>query len=52
MKKSRFRTLAKAFENLSMDEEETVAKFHAKLCDISNESYALGKTISNAKLVH
>ncbi|XP_062075968.1 uncharacterized protein LOC133780108 [Humulus lupulus] len=34
-----------------MEEEETVAKFHAKLCDISNESYALGKTYSNAKLV-
>ncbi|XP_062076044.1 uncharacterized protein LOC133780190 [Humulus lupulus] len=51
VKKSRLRTLAKSFENLSMEEEETVAEFHAKLCDISNESYALGKTYSNAKLV-
>ncbi|XP_062088790.1 uncharacterized protein LOC133795353 [Humulus lupulus] len=51
VKKSRLRSLAKAFENLSMDEDETVAEFHAKLCDISNESYALGKTYSNAKLV-
>ncbi|XP_062104023.1 uncharacterized protein LOC133815170 [Humulus lupulus] len=51
VKKSRLRALAKAFENLSMEEEETLAEFHAKLCDISNESYALGKTYSNAKLV-
>ncbi|XP_062100592.1 uncharacterized protein LOC133806517 [Humulus lupulus] len=51
VKKSRLRALEKAFENLSMEEEETVAEFHAKLCDISNESYALGKTYSNAKLV-
>ncbi|XP_062114802.1 uncharacterized protein LOC133827049 [Humulus lupulus] len=51
VKKSRLRALAKAFENLSMEEEEIVAEFHVKLCDISNESYALGKTYSNAKLV-
>ena len=51
VKKSRLRSLAKSFENLTMEEEETVAEFHAKLCDISNESYALGKTYSNAKLV-
>ncbi|XP_062119347.1 uncharacterized protein LOC133833105 [Humulus lupulus] len=51
VKKSRLRALEKAFENLSTEEEETVAEFHAKLCDISNESYALGKTYSNVKLV-
>ena len=51
VKKSRLRSLAKSFENLSMEEDETVAEFHAKLCDVANESYALGKTYSNAKLV-
>ncbi|XP_060962238.1 uncharacterized protein LOC115703916 [Cannabis sativa] len=51
VKKSRLRALAKAFENLTMEEDESVAEFHAKLCDISNESYALGKTYSNSKLV-
>ncbi|XP_062080126.1 uncharacterized protein LOC133784870 [Humulus lupulus] len=51
VKKSRLRALEKSFENLSMEEEETVKEFHAKLCDISNESYAQGKTYSNAKLV-
>ncbi|XP_060973956.1 uncharacterized protein LOC133039144 [Cannabis sativa] len=51
VKKSRLRALAKAFENLTMEEDESVAEFHAKLCDISNESYTLGKTYSNSKLV-
>ncbi|KAM6574972.1 hypothetical protein CsatA_023299 [Cannabis sativa] len=51
VKKSRLRALAKAFENLTMEEDESVVEFHAKLCDISNESYALGKTYSNSKLV-
>ncbi|XP_060974085.1 uncharacterized protein LOC133039254 [Cannabis sativa] len=51
VKKSRLRALAKSFENLTMEEDESVAEFHAKLCDISNESYALGKTYSNSKLV-
>uniref|UniRef100_A0A803PYT0 UBN2 domain-containing protein n=1 Tax=Cannabis sativa TaxID=3483 RepID=A0A803PYT0_CANSA len=50
-KKARLTTLAKSFENLSMEEIELVAEFHAKLCDISNESYALGKFYSNKKLV-
>ncbi|KAM6543950.1 hypothetical protein CsatB_008397 [Cannabis sativa] len=51
VKKARLRSLAKSFENLSMEEDESVSEFHAKLCDISNESYALGKTYSNKKLV-
>uniref|UniRef100_A0A803PRC0 Uncharacterized protein n=1 Tax=Cannabis sativa TaxID=3483 RepID=A0A803PRC0_CANSA len=51
VKKARLRALAKAFENLFMKEDESVAEFHAKLCDISNESYALGKVYSNKKLV-
>ncbi|XP_062088723.1 uncharacterized protein LOC133795284 [Humulus lupulus] len=51
VKKSRLRSLAREFENLTMDEEDSIADFHAKLCDISNESYALGETYSNDKLV-
>ncbi|XP_060959367.1 uncharacterized protein LOC133030592 [Cannabis sativa] len=34
-----------------MEEDESVSEFNAKLCDISNESYALGKIYSNKKLV-
>ncbi|XP_062104227.1 uncharacterized protein LOC133815396 [Humulus lupulus] len=51
VKKSRLRSLAREFKNLTMDEEDSIADFHAKLCDISNESYALGETYSNDKLV-
>ncbi|XP_062114498.1 uncharacterized protein LOC133825594 [Humulus lupulus] len=51
VKKSRLRSLAREFENLTMDEEDSIADFHAKLCDISNESYALGETYTNDKLV-
>ena len=51
VKKSRLRSLAREFENLTMTEDESIADFHARLCDISNESYALGETYTNAKLV-
>ena len=51
VKKSRLRSLAREFENLTMDEDESIADFHARLCDISNESYALGETYSNDRLV-
>ncbi|XP_062075335.1 uncharacterized protein LOC133779378 [Humulus lupulus] len=51
IKKSRLRSLAREFKNLTMDEEDSIADFHAKLCDIFNESYALGETYSNDKLV-
>ncbi|XP_062089094.1 uncharacterized protein LOC133795656 [Humulus lupulus] len=44
-------SLDKAFENLTMEEDESIAEFHEKLCGISNESYAPGETYSNAKLV-
>ncbi|XP_020866428.1 uncharacterized protein LOC110224555 [Arabidopsis lyrata subsp. lyrata] len=43
--------LASQFENLRMEEEETVADFSAKLCDISNESFVLGKVYKDKKLV-
>ena len=39
------------FENLSMHEDETITDFHGRLCDLSNECYALGKIHSNAELV-
>uniref|UniRef100_A0A803Q223 Integrase catalytic domain-containing protein n=1 Tax=Cannabis sativa TaxID=3483 RepID=A0A803Q223_CANSA len=34
-----------------MEEDESISEVHAKLCDISNESYVLGKVYSNKKLV-
>ncbi|KAM6569173.1 hypothetical protein CsatB_017158 [Cannabis sativa] len=51
IKKLRLHALAKAFKNLTMEEDESVAEFHEKLYDISNDSYALGKIYSNSKLV-
>ncbi|XP_012834159.1 PREDICTED: uncharacterized protein LOC105955000 [Erythranthe guttata] len=48
---SKLQMLATKFENLKMEENETITDFHAKLCDISNESYALGELYSESKLV-
>lgn len=39
------------FENLVMHEDETITDFHGRLCDVSNECYALGKVYSNSELV-
>uniref|UniRef100_A0A803P602 UBN2 domain-containing protein n=1 Tax=Cannabis sativa TaxID=3483 RepID=A0A803P602_CANSA len=51
VKKYRLLSFAKEFVNLSMEEDETVAEFNANLCHILNDSHALGKTYSNAKIV-
>nr|VDD31550.1 unnamed protein product [Brassica oleracea] len=37
--------LASIFENLRMDEEETVAQFSAKLCDISNDFFCAWEAV-------
>jgi len=51
VKRTKLDMLASRFENMRMDEEETVAQFSAKLCDISNECFALGKQYKEKKLV-
>ena len=51
VKKTRLRRLITDFENLSMLEDETITDFHGRICDLSNECYALGKVYSNAELV-
>ncbi|PON58469.1 hypothetical protein PanWU01x14_166810 [Parasponia andersonii] len=43
VKKSRLRRLTTDFENLTMHDDETISVFYASVCDIANESYALGK---------
>ncbi|KAH6780249.1 hypothetical protein C2S52_011486 [Perilla frutescens var. hirtella] len=43
---SRMQLLTTRFENLRMDEGEKLADFNAKICDIANESFALGDAIS------
>ena len=51
VKRSKLQMLTTRFENLRMLENETIADFYAKLCDISNESFALGEKFSESKLV-
>ena len=51
VKRTKLDMLASRFENLRIDEEEIVAQFSAKLCDISNECFALGKQYKDNKLV-
>ncbi|XP_062103169.1 uncharacterized protein LOC133814190 [Humulus lupulus] len=51
VKKSRLRSLTTEFENLAMRDDESVTEFHARLCDITNESFALGETYADSKLV-
>lgn len=43
--------LTTKFENLRMNEEESICEFHIKLCDISNTCFALGENMSKEKLV-
>ncbi|XP_012853834.1 PREDICTED: uncharacterized protein LOC105973358 [Erythranthe guttata] len=43
--------LATRFEDLRMEENETVSEFNSKLCDISNEAHGLGETYPEVKLV-
>ena len=39
---SKLQLLATRFEKLRMLEDETISDFNSKLCDIANESFALG----------
>ena len=51
VKRTKLDMLSSRFENLRMDEEETVVQFSAKLCDVSNECFTLGKQYKDKKLV-
>ena len=51
VKLSKLQILTTRFENLKMEEEETITEFNARLCDIANEAFALGEKISEEKLV-
>ena len=44
VKRTKLDMLASRFENLRMDEEETVAQFSGKLCDISMSALRLGSS--------
>ena len=46
-----FQILTTRFENLRMQESETISEFNSRLCDITNEAFALGEKISEETLV-
>jgi len=48
---SKLQMLTTRFEHLRMEEDESIAEFNSKLCDIANEAFALGERYSDAKLV-
>jgi len=51
VKASKLQILTTRFERLRMEEDECIADFNSKLCDIANEAFALGEKYSDAKLV-
>ncbi|XP_031261281.1 uncharacterized protein LOC116119476 [Pistacia vera] len=51
VKKTRLRRLITDYENLVMHDDETIADFRGRLCDVTNECFALGKIYIDAKLV-
>ncbi|CAM8984514.1 unnamed protein product [Rhodiola kirilowii] len=51
VKISRMETVTSKFENLRMQEDETIADFNTRVLDISNEAFALGEPMTEETLV-
>ena len=51
MRKSSIELLISKFENLQMEENETIGQYHARLSDILKESFILGENILEEKLI-
>ncbi|CAM8995220.1 unnamed protein product [Rhodiola kirilowii] len=51
VKISRMETLTSKFENMRMQEDETIADFNTRVLDISNEAFALGEPMTEETLV-
>ncbi|CAM8909317.1 unnamed protein product [Rhodiola kirilowii] len=51
VKISRMETVTTKFENLRMQEDETIADFNTRVIDISNEAFSLGEPMSEETLV-
>ena len=51
VKDSKFQRLTTSFEEIKMEEDESFDEFYAKLKDIVNSAFNLGKTISEPKIV-
>ena len=48
---SRLQLLTTKFENLHMQEDETIGEYNARLCDIENEVFSLGEKIHEERLI-
>ena len=51
VKDSKFQRLTTSFEEIKMEEDESFDEFYAKLKDIVNSAFNLGKTIPKPKIV-
>ncbi|CAM8937138.1 unnamed protein product [Rhodiola kirilowii] len=51
VKISRMETVTSKFENLRMQEDETIADFNTRVLDISNEAFTLGEPMTEETLV-
>ena len=51
VKDSKLQSLTTSFEEIKMDDDETFDKFYAKLKDIVNLAFNLGKKIPESKIV-
>ena len=51
VKRNKLTSLTTRFEELRMEENETLSGYYTKLCDIANESFALGEKIPESVMV-
>lgn len=51
VKRTKLRMLASKFENLRMDENESISDYDRRIRNISNEAFSIGESISNERLV-
>ena len=51
VKDSKFQRLTMSFEEIKIEEDESFDEFYAKLKDIVNSAFNLGKTIPEPKIV-
>ncbi|XP_075486288.1 uncharacterized protein LOC142525886 [Primulina tabacum] len=51
VRRTKFRMLTSKFENLRMEENETIVEYDRRLRDIENEAFSLGDPMSNERLV-
>ena len=50
VRESRLQLLTTKFENLHMQEDETIREYNARVCDIENEVFSLGEKILEERL--